>query len=279
MTVPEHTVFGFVGENGAGKTTTMKLILGLDKPDAGEIRIKQQIVTFGQNKTNRLIGYLPDVPVFYDFMTAQEYLMFCAEITAIPKKVRQHKIDSILTRVHLSSSKKIRSFSRGMKQRLGIAQALLNEPELLLCDEPTSALDPEGRHDFLALLQQLKGQMTIVFSTHILSDVQAVCDQVGILHQGQMSVCGPLKDLEQTYFKSQIELGFKTSARTKQAQKLLAVDFTSQIQSEKLIVDFQGDYEATSQRILTVLLAHQLVPLSFRQTRPTLEQIFLKVTQ
>lgn len=279
MTVPKGSIYGFVGENGAGKTTMMKMILGLEKPDHGDIFVNGLKVNYGENKTNRYIGYLPDVPVFYDYMTAKEYLQLCAEITAIPAQQRQHKIATILQLVNLKSTKRIQTFSRGMKQRLGIAQALLNEPSLLLCDEPTSALDPEGRYEFLQLLKRLQGQMTIVFSTHILSDVQTTCDQVGILHHGQIQVQGTLAQLEQSYFKPQIRLSFATPEAAQTGQRLLMPTFKSSLQENELTVVYQGNYQSASQEILTRLLAQHAVPVGFQQVMPTLEQIFLKVTQ
>lgn len=279
MTVPKGSIYGFVGENGAGKTTTMKMILGLEKPDHGDIFVNGLKVNYGENKTNRYIGYLPDVPVFYDYMTAKEYLQLCAEITAIPAQQRQHKIATILQLVNLKSTKRIQTFSRGMKQRLGIAQALLNEPSLLLCDEPTSALDPEGRYEFLQLLKRLQGQMTIVFSTHILSDVQTTCDQVGILHHGQIQVQGTLAQLEQSYFKPQIRLSFATPEAAQTGRRLLMPTFKSSLQKNELTVVYQGNYQSASQEILTRLLAQHVVPVGFQQVMPTLEQIFLKVTQ
>ena len=193
LTVPTGSIFGFVGENGAGKTTTMKMILGLEEMTSGEILVNELPVVFGDNQTNLLTGYLPDVPEFYDYMSAQEYLRFCGEITGLSKKQLKEKVPEILSLVGLKLDKrKIKGYSRGMKQRLGIAQALLNDPKLLICDEPTSALDPSGRNDFLEMLANLRGRMTILFSTHILGDVERICDYVGILDQGRLAVSGSL---------------------------------------------------------------------------------------
>ena len=153
LTVPEHSIFGFIGRNGAGKTTTMKTILGLLKADAGEILVNGEKAVYGQTATNRYIGYLPDVPEFYSFMTAREYLGFCGEITGMTKKEYRERSEELLELVGLNGEKhRIKGYSRGMKQRLGIAQALLNRPKLLICDEPTSALDPVGRKEILDLL-------------------------------------------------------------------------------------------------------------------------------
>lgn len=173
LSVPEHSVFGFIGKNGAGKTTTMKTILGLLKADGGEILVSGEKVVYGQTATNRHIGYLPDVPEFYPFMTAPEYLSFCGEITGMSRIEIKSRSNELLKLVGLGNEKhRIKGFSRGMKQRLGIAQALLNRPKLLICDEPTSALDPVGRKEILDILMAVREQTTVLFSTHILSDVE-----------------------------------------------------------------------------------------------------------
>lgn len=140
LSVPEHSIFGFIGKNGAGKTTTMKMVLGLLKADTGEIIVNGEKVVYGQTTTNRYIGYLPDVPEFYPFMTAAEYLHFCGEITGMKRTENEERCKELLELVGLGNeTHHIKGFSRGMKQRLGIAQALLNRPKLLICDEPREA--------------------------------------------------------------------------------------------------------------------------------------------
>lgn len=187
LNVKENTIYGFIGNNGTGKTTTMKMILGLLKPDSGEIEVCKKKVAFGNTDTNSYIGYLPDVPEFYGYMKDEEYLKLCAEITNISKKERQPRIRELLELVGLENeSSKIKTYSRGMKQRLGIAQALVNTPQLLICDEPTSALDPKGRSEILNILKRITSQTTVIFSTHILSDVERICDTAGILHKGNV---------------------------------------------------------------------------------------------
>lgn len=194
--VPEHSLFGFIGQNGAGKTTTMKAVLGLLKPDSGEIRVFGEPVTYGNTKTNRMVGYLPDVPEFYGYMTTREYLRLCGEIAGVPGKELKPRIEEILTTVGLEAEKhRIKGFSRGMKQRLGIAQALLHKPKLLICDEPTSALDPLGRKEILDALLAAKKETTVIFSTHILSDVERVCDRAAMLHNGVVTLDGTMEEL------------------------------------------------------------------------------------
>jgi len=196
LSVPEGAVFGFIGRNGAGKTTTMKTVLGLLKADAGEIYVNGEKVVYGQTATNHHIGYLPDVPEFYSFMTTKEYLRFCGEITGMKAAEIKSRSEELLKLVGLEGEKhRIKGFSRGMKQRLGIAQALLNSPKLLICDEPTSALDPVGRKEILDILQQVKEQTTVLFSTHILSDVERICTDIAFLKDGKIAVQGKLNEV------------------------------------------------------------------------------------
>ena len=200
LSVPEHSVFGFIGKNGAGKTTTMKTILGLLKADGGEILVSGEKVVYGQTATNRHIGYLPDVPEFYPFMTAPEYLSFCGEITGMSRIEIKSRSNELLKLVGLGNEKhRIKGFSRGMKQRLGIAQALLNRPKLLICDEPTSALDPVGRKEILDILMAVREQTTVLFSTHILSDVERICTDVAFLNDGVVNIQGKLSDIKSQY--------------------------------------------------------------------------------
>lgn len=197
LRVPEHSIFGFIGQNGAGKTTAMKTVLGLLKADAGQITVAGETVVYGQTATNRHIGYLPDVPAFYPFMTAPEYLAFCGEITGMDRGDCRERSVELLKAVGLNGEKhRIRGFSRGMKQRLGIAQALLNRPRLLICDEPTSALDPVGRKEILDILREARQQTTILFSTHILSDVERICTDVAFLREGTAPMQGRLEDIK-----------------------------------------------------------------------------------
>jgi len=200
LSVEEGSVYGFVGLNGAGKTTTMKLILGLLRIDEGEILVNGEKVLYGQNKTNEFIGYLPDVPEFYSYMTAYEYLDFCGQIMGMEKSLIKERIKELLDLVGLENEKsRIKAYSRGMKQRLGIAQALINKPKLLICDEPTSALDPIGRREILDILRKSKGETTVLFSTHILSDVEKICDEVAFIHEGRIALSGNIEDIKSKY--------------------------------------------------------------------------------
>lgn len=197
--VLQNSILGFVGRNGAGKTTTMKMIMDFLKPDKGAIIFCGEDIINSQNKYWNKIGYLPDVPEYYDFYTPLQYMMFCGEISNMNKKECKAKSEELLNLVGLEKDKnrKIKGFSRGMKQRLGVAQALLNNPDLMICDEPTSALDPIGRKEILELLKKAKEQTAVIFSTHILSDVERICDYIGIIEDGEMVRYGTIEELTQ----------------------------------------------------------------------------------
>lgn len=167
-------IYGLIGKNGAGKTTLMNIIAGLSKSDEGSYSIGEETATSS-------IGYLPDIPAFFDYLTAQEYIDFLLMNVDRTKERKTH----LLQLVGLNGNEKIKSMSRGMKQRLGVASALVTDPKVLLLDEPTSALDPQGRHELMEILKQLKADgRSIVLSTHILADMEKVCDKVGFLHNG-----------------------------------------------------------------------------------------------
>lgn len=167
-------IYGLIGKNGAGKTTLMNIIAGLSKSDEGSYSIGEETATSS-------IGYLPDIPAFFDYLTAQEYIDFLLMNVDRTKERKTH----LLQLVGLNGNEKIKSMSRGMKQRLGVASALVTDPKVLLLDEPTSALDPQGRHELMEILKQLKADgRSIVLSTHILADMEKVCDKVGFLHDG-----------------------------------------------------------------------------------------------
>lgn len=198
LVVPEKSIFGFIGVNGSGKTTTMKAILGLLKIDSGQIRVNNELVTYGNNQTNKLIGYLPDVPSFYDYMNAYEYMVLCAKSIGLIKENINNKVNELLSLVGLLNEKgSIKGYSRGMKQRLGIAQALIGEPKLLICDEPTSALDPIGRKEILDILKNIKEKTTVIFSTHILSDIESICTHVAFLDEGMIKFQGRIDEISQ----------------------------------------------------------------------------------
>ena len=187
FTVNKGKILGLLGQNGAGKTTTMKTVLGLLMADAGEIYVNGEKVVYGQTATNHHIGYLPDVPEFYSFMTTKEYLRFCGEITGMKAAEIKSRSEELLKLVGLEGEKhRIKGFSRGMKQRLGIAAAIMHSPELLILDEPINGLDPFGIKEIRALLKRLSHEfgITILISSHILSEIENLADVIGFMDNG-----------------------------------------------------------------------------------------------
>jgi ABC-2 type transport system ATP-binding protein len=196
LTVQRGEVFGFLGPNGAGKTTTMNVLLGFVNSSSGEAFM------FGANVREPIarqrIGYLPELTYYYKFLTAEELLRFYARIFGIPRPEAERRIDAVLKLVELETVRKrpIKTYSKGMQQRVGLAQALINDPDLLVLDEPTSGLDPIGRMKVREIIQRLKNEgKTVFFSSHELGEVETVCDRVAILHQGQLKVEGRVADL------------------------------------------------------------------------------------
>jgi ABC-2 type transport system ATP-binding protein len=196
LTVEPGETFGFLGPNGAGKTTTLKLLMGLVFPTGGSARILGMDIQDPRMKAQ--IGFLPEQPYFYDYLTARELLDYYGSLSGVPAKQRSSRVSEVLERVGLreSSAVQLRRFSKGMLQRVGIAQAILHNPKVVFLDEPMSGLDPMGRREVRDLIEQLKREgKTVFFSTHILSDAEALCDRVAIMHLGQLRKIGVVSDL------------------------------------------------------------------------------------
>jgi len=196
LTIHEGEIFGFLGANGAGKTTTLKLLMGLVFPTAGTARILGMEINDPLMKAQ--IGFLPEQPYFYDYLTAGELLEYFAQLSGVPSGERRRRVAAVLTQVGLADigNLQLRKFSKGMLQRVGIAQAILHNPKVLFFDEPMSGLDPVGRREVRDLMEELKqAGKTIFFSTHILSDAESLCDRVAIIHQGELRGVGAVADL------------------------------------------------------------------------------------
>jgi ABC-2 type transport system ATP-binding protein len=196
LTVEDGEIFGFLGPNGAGKTTTLKMLMGLVFPTAGTARILGREWTDPEVKAQ--IGFLPEQPYFYDYLTAHELLNYYGQLSGVSAAERKHRVDEVLTRVGLTDIKgmQLRKFSKGMLQRVGIAQAILHNPRLVFLDEPMSGLDPLGRREVRDLIEQLKQEgKTVFFSTHILSDAEALCDRVAIINKGELRGVGAVEEL------------------------------------------------------------------------------------
>ena len=196
LSVMEGEIFGFLGHNGAGKTTTIKLLLGLLHPSAGTAWILDRPIT--DVEVRRYVGYLPESPFFYEYLTAEEFLVFYGQLFGMRGATLMKKVDELLELVSMADARRVplRKFSKGMLQRVGIAQALINDPRLVILDEPMSGLDPIGRRDVRNIILRLKAEgKTVFFSSHILPDVEMICDRIGIMVKGRLKSVGTVQEL------------------------------------------------------------------------------------
>lgn len=269
LTVERGEIFGCLGHNGAGKTTTLKLLMGLIFPTAGSARILG--IDIGEPRMKTRIGYLPEHPYFYDYLTAPELLGYFAQLSGVTARDRDRRVAAVLERVGLRDVKRLhlRKFSKGMLQRVGLAQAILHEPEVIFLDEPMSGLDPIGRHEVRDLIQSLKEEgKTVFFSTHILSDAESLCDRVAVLHKGHLRAMGAVSELT-AGVESKMEItwqGAPAAALALVAQETRATgDAVRAIVSE---CDLDSAIDALRQ-------AHARL-LSITPVRMTLEQYFVE---
>jgi ABC-2 type transport system ATP-binding protein len=284
--VHQNSIFGFLGPNGAGKTTTIKLMLGLTHPTSGTATI------FGMDSVTKSldirarIGYLPQEPHFYEYMTARQTLHFTAEFFFKgPRKAIEERVDEMLELVDLGekADRPIKTFSGGERQRLGIAQAQVNYPDLLILDEPAASLDPLGRRDVLEVMSRLRKYATIFYSTHILDDVQRVSDTVVILNKGELVAEGPIEELlagsEGVIYI--IHLKGDAEAALKMVQSLSWVSGikTSQNNEESIWQVSVTDPEAAEINLLKLLVNGPVVVNEFRRKQYELEDVFMQVIE
>jgi len=283
LIVKENIIFGFLGPNGAGKTTTVKMLTGLSLPSAGKAWVAGEEVKPDATSLRAKIGYLPDVPAFYPWMTGQEFLRFVGEIHRLPPREISLRCDELLELVDLQSvaKRKVGGYSRGMKQRLGIAQALVNHPRVLFMYEPTSALDPMGRRDVLSLIQRLASETTIFMSTHILSDVERVCDVVAIINRGKLVTESSVEELRHRYARSVIELEFEEEPASLVA-RLESIPWVARVETVTVndapAVRVQArDIKKAKIELPKIVTASGLTLLRYELTLPSIEDIFVEL--
>lgn len=218
-------IFGLLGPNGSGKTTTIKLLLGLLFPTSGEVNILGRPAS--DVAKNERLGYLPEESYLYRFLNAEETLDFYGRLFNIPATIRRQRVETLIQKVGLESVKKrqLREYSKGMTRRIGLAQALINDPEIILLDEPTSGLDPIGTRQMKDLILQLKERgKTVIMSSHLLGDVQDVCDRVGILYQGELKELGRVEDLLKVVEQTEIRISNLSEDAKKKIEKVVDED-------------------------------------------------------
>ena len=280
LSVPEGSIYGFLGPNGAGKTTTLKMIIGMTEPTAGEIEIMGKKVTFGSNDFRDVIGYLPDVPGFYDWMTPKEFLYFSGGLYDMSKEKIKTRTKELLDLVNLKKvrNRKIGTFSRGMKQRLGIAQALINDPKVVLLDEPVSALDPIGRKEVMDIIQSLAGKVTVFFSTHILADVERICDRIIIINEGKKLLEDSIEHIKEVPDIRTLDIDCEKEEDTILFKDLSASDVIEHVEIDKFKVSLFGADIDQMRDLVNKLLFEKKIYVKKMQVREvSLEDIFIKV--
>lgn len=270
--IPEGSVFGFLGPNGAGKTTTIKLVMDLIRPTEGSVKV------FGKSPNDmdvkRMLGFLPDCPAFSSYLSAYDFLNICAKLLRIPSSERKKKIMEVLRIVKMErhAKSKVGGFSRGMIQRIGIAQAILNDPKLLVLDEPLVGLDPHGRQDLKDIIvsQRDKGT-TVFFSSHILSDVEKICDRIGILNRGVLLCSGRIDELlSVTGVRAHINAGYDDIAKDLMGY----ASGTIKLPSGGWDLVFQNNTEAES--LINSALEKSPGSIVTAPTRESLEEFFFR---
>jgi len=270
--IPENSICGFLGPNGAGKTTTFKLITNLINKDSGKIEV------FGKEITDSTqieeIRFLQDVPEFYDYMNAYEYLEFICKLNNLSDIAQKIRETIELVGLADAKKKKIGKYSRGMKQRLGIAGSIIPGPKILLLDEPISALDPLGRKDIFDLLNKLKGKMTIIFSSHIIDDIERISDRIIIINHGKMVLDDKTSALKESHLTDIIEVSFKNNKDLNSFKKIFK-KADAEIETFETTLRIKSTDKDIQENIFKVLTSEKISILSLNIVAPSLEDIFV----
>ena len=283
LQVQKGSIFGFLGPNGAGKTTTLRILAGLARADEGTVTLngssEQQ-----QGKPATNIGYLPEESAFYGWMTPLEFLDFTGEIYHLEPEVRKTRSLELLAQVGLKESQKRRigGFSRGMRQRLGLAQALIHQPDILLLDEPVSALDPSGRKEMLELIHSLAGSCTVLMSTHILADVERICDTIGIINAGRMVIQAERSELLNRFAVSALEVELANgdaNRKTEMMEIFSRNEGVSSVTGKENTLRVQAkDPLKVLPLVMQQIIASGIQVNRIEMVRPSLEDIFIQLT-
>ena len=287
FTINDNEILGFLGPNGAGKSTTMNMIAGFLPMSDGTVNICGSDITKDPIKAKENIGYLPEIPPVYPDMKVKEYLSFCAGLKRVPKGKRKDEIDRVmgLLKIKDVEGKLIRNLSKGYKQRVGFAQALLGDPKFLILDEPTVGLDPNQVAEVRALIKSLKKDHSVIFSSHILSEVSAVCDRVIIINKGDIRAMDTIENLEKSFATSLVlhikVKGDKTKAAsiiemTKGVKELLDIDDEgSSIYS--FAVQLEGDSDEIRDSLMSQCINSGISILEMYTDKPNLENVFIEL--
>lgn len=277
LTIRRGEVFGLLGPNGAGKTTTILMLLGLTEPTAGSIEVLGFDPARQPLSVKARVGYLPDQIGFYDSLSARENLVYIAKLNGLPRQEMYERIDVVLAQMGLSevANKRVGAFSRGMRQRLGLAEVLLKRPQLIIMDEPTLGLDPEAAREFLEMIRNLKAaDITIMLSSHLLHQVQAMCDRVGLFYRGRMVLEGTVEGLAQEVLGGAYRIHLQANGTPKleeSLRRLSGVVDLKRTNGTGFELEAKKDLRAEAARTV-VEAGGQLLSLSLEM--PNLEEIY-----
>lgn len=284
LTISAGTVFGYLGKNGAGKTTTIRLMTGLARPSTGRCWIDGISFQDNGNEIRKRFGYLPEEPAFYTWMKPGEFLKYVGGIYSLETDYLNRRIPELLEMVDLldATNRRIGGFSRGMRQRLGLAQALIHNPAVLFLDEPTSALDPTGRRSVLDLIGRMGSDTTIFLSSHILSDVEQVCDQIGVIDNGKLLLVANREELIDRYSSNVFVLDVDPSSRA------VFDDFVDRLSGKRWLesISVEGnqirgtvkDIHDAKLLLLQEAVQSNVILNKYSWEKPTLEEIFLRIS-
>lgn len=281
LSVEEGTIFGFLGPNGAGKTTSIRILTGLAHATSGQAWVNGKEVTTHRSEIARQIGFLPEEPAFYSWMTPREYLDYVGAVFGLPPKERSTRTKELIALAGLeeAAKRRIGGFSRGMRQRLALAQALMNQPRVLFLDEPASALDPEGRKEVLDFIEQLRGQCTVFMSTHILADVERVCDTVGIISRGKLVTAAPREALLAQYAIPAFELEVEPQSVAglgKWGDDLRKETWVKSVSLNKQVARVVvTDVGIAKREMLASVQNSGIILIRYEVVKPSLEEVFL----
>ncbi|MDF2722948.1 MAG: transporter ATP-binding protein [Paenibacillus sp.] len=283
--IGEGRCIALLGPNGAGKTTTLNMLAGLLKPTSGDIRFAPLSATLGSGRQTgdirRLIGYLPQYPAFYNWMSGREYLTFSGRIAHLSKEEAKRRAEETLATVGLSEAgnRRIGGYSGGMKQRLGIAQAIIHRPRLLLLDEPVSALDPIGRREVLDMIRLIREETTVLFSTHVLHDAEAICDDILIMNCGSIVVSGTLAEVRRQFSEPVIKIQAETPL-DESVKRWKLFPFVTEVEAERYEARLSvTDLEEARMRLWRDLAEHAVPVVRLEAGRTTLEDLFIKAVK
>jgi ABC-2 type transport system ATP-binding protein len=285
LEVPEGSIFGFLGPNGAGKTTALRLLAGLAYPTEGSATVLGTDVVSGGISLRRRMSFLDQSPRYYTWMRGRELLAFVGQLFGLQGSALDQRVDEVLelTGLTQAAGRRIGGYSGGMRQRLGLAQALINRPEVLFLDEPISSLDPSGRHEILEAIAGLHSQTTIFMSSHILADIERVCDTVAIIKEGRLLVSSSVAELQERYaqpiFTIELEPGQEARLPAVIGALGQTPGVTSVVQDPAGIRVLAQDWALAGKAILQVLVSQGIAVQRFERGRPSLEDIFLRIVE